>query len=438
LAWRPAAKIGHDVRSQELRMSIIQPSRTSSTGASRALPQSAEPGPDRPAKMPRLAWLEGIRIVAAVVLLLYHSQLLFTDYAYTPQAQGLIENWAQMAAAGHRLGSAWLAGPIWFGYQFVDVFVLISGFSLVLSLRGQPGSDFLKQRILRILLPFWTVAALAYPMLWGIGKVTHTYSPDAWHSFAGLTFPLLFEYGGKALLATNGPWWFVPLILSFAVIFPALWQLLQRWGGRNLLLVTLLVTWVYRALAVYLLGGHPTYVIAPSPADWQPFLPFIAKLNTFVIGMWTAQAYVQGRGPLFWPGRQALTVGLVTYGSGFVAQFYTPGWIVADGLVAIGLTLGCMVGFRALAQSAAASAWMTTLGRHSYSYFLIHNFVADRTVKLLVQDRLDWYYRSLPLMVVGTLALAILADRATPYLQQGFVSSWTWLDRRCTQPQVRC
>lgn len=417
--------------------------------------QSAERGPDhlrfsdgdatrtvedrRPTKMPRLAWLEGIRIVAAAVLLLYHSQLLFTDYAYTPQAQGLLENLAQMGAAGGRLGAAWLAGPIWFGYQFVDVFVLISGFSLVLSLKGQPlqTGDFLKQRILRILLPFWTVAALAYPMLWAIGKATRTYSPDAWHSFAGLTFPLLFEYGGKALLATNGPWWFVPLILSFAAIFPVLWRLLHRWGGRNLLLVTLLLTWGYRALAVYLLGGHPTYVVAPSPADWQPFLPFMAKLNTFVIGMWTAQAYLQGRGPLVWSVRRALGVGLATYGVGFVAQFYTFGWIVSDGLVAMGLTLCCMVGFRALAQGTAASAWMTTLGRHSYSYFLIHNFVADRTLKLVVQGRLDWYYGALPLMLIGTLALAILADRATPLLQQGLVTSWRWLDRRFTQPQFR-
>jgi hypothetical protein len=38
---------------------------------------------------------------------------------------------------------------------------------------------------------------------------------------------------------------------------------------------------------------------------------------------------------------------------------------------------------------------------------------------------------------VGTLGLAILADRATPLLQQGLIRSWRWLDRRFTQPQFR-
>jgi peptidoglycan/LPS O-acetylase OafA/YrhL len=198
-----------------------------------------------------------------------------------------------------------------------------------------------------------------------------------------------------------------------------------------------LLTMGYRALAVYVLGGHPTYVVAASPADWQPFLPFIAKLNTFVVGMWTAQMYLQGRGPLVWPDRRALSWGLLTYGAGFVAQFYTPGWIVADGLVAMGLTLVCMVVFRGLGRWTVGQTWMTTLGRHSYSYFLIHNFVADRTIKLIVQDRLDGYYMALPLMLVGTLGLAILADRATPLLQQGLIRSWRWLDRRFTQPQFR-
>ena len=44
----------------------------------------------------RLAWLEGIRIFAAVILLIYHAQLLFTTYAYTPQPTGIVENFRVM------------------------------------------------------------------------------------------------------------------------------------------------------------------------------------------------------------------------------------------------------------------------------------------------------------------------------------------------------
>jgi peptidoglycan/LPS O-acetylase OafA/YrhL len=389
-------------------------------------------------KSQRLAWLEGLRIFAAIAILLYHYQLLFTDYAFTPQPIGFGANLVQMGAASAKLGAGlgpWLSLPIWFGYQFVDVFVLISGLSLVLSLKGQPLQTgiFLKKRIWRILLPFWTVAWLSYPVLWTIGKCTDTYIPDAWHTFAVGTFPLLFEYSGRLLLSTSGPWWFMPLIISFAAIFPLLWALMQRWGARNLLFVTTGVTLLYRALAVYVLGGHPTYTIVAAAAGWQPFVPFIAKLGTFAIGMWVATRYQQLQGPLLWPTGKALKIGLPIYAIGFVCQFYQWGWIVADELIAIGLSLCGMVICRWLSDRLNLGKWLTWLGRHSYSYFLIHNFVIDRLIRLVVKNDLNAYYRYLPIALGSTLLLAIIVDRLTPLVETLMRHSWAWCDRRLSQ-----
>ncbi len=385
-------------------------------------------------RVQRLAWLEGIRIFAAVMLLLYHSQLLFTHYIYTPQPTGLWSNGQQILNAAHRLGSGIFdqvaSVPIWFGFQFVDVFVLISGFSLVLSLKGKPLEirSFLKRRSLRILLPFWTVAWLSYPVLWVIAKITNSYAPDAWHTFGGLTFPLLFDYGGGVLLPTSGPWWFVPLILSFALIFPLLWHFLQRWGSRNLLIISLIVTVIYRAFAVYVFGGHPTYVVLNTSNDWQPFISFIAKLSTFVLGMVTAQSYLQGKGAIYWKSSKALLVGILVYGLGFICQFYRLGWVFADLLIAIGLTLCCMVLFRAIAETFRLQSAMIWLGVHSYSYFLIHNFVVDRVLNLAVHDQRVLYYQALPVMVIGTLFLAILTDSVTPWLGRGVIRLGRSLD----------
>ncbi len=385
-------------------------------------------------RVKRLAWLEGIRIFAAVMLLLYHSQLLFTHYVYTPQPTGLWSNGQQILSAAGHLGSGVFTQiasvPIWFGFQFVDVFVLISGFSLVLSLKGKPLeiNPFLKRRSLRILLPFWTVAGLAYPVLWAIGKITNSYAPDAWHTFGGLTFPLLFDYGGGALLSTSGPWWFVPLILSFALIFPLLWHFFQRWGARNLLIVSILITLIYRAFAVYMFGGHPTYIVLDTPSGWQPFLPFIAKLSTFVLGMVAAHSYLQGKGAVYWKSSKALLVGIPVYCLGFLCQFYQFGWIFADFLIAIGLTLCCMVVFRAIAETFRLQSLMVWLGVHSYSYFLIHNFVVDRVINLAVHDQRVLYYQALPMMAIGTLFLAVLADSITPWLQRGAIRLGRLLD----------
>ncbi|GEM_PF-463880 len=403
-------------------------------------------------KMPRsqrLAWLEGIRSVAAVMLLLYHAQLLFTGYAYTPQPTGLIENLRQLLTPVEGTGAIdpgfflrLLGIPTWFGFQFVDVFVLISGFSLVLSVKDQhlEVGSFLKRRLLRILWPFWTVAWLSYPMLWAIGVATHSYIPSVWHTFAGATFPLLFDYGGELLLATSGPWWFVPLIISFTIVFPFLWHLLQRWGPRNLLVVSTLITLVYRVLATYQFGGHPTYVILDTPTDWHPFLLFVSKLSTFVVGMVVARLYTQGKGPVFWKPQRAFLVGLLLYTIGFVCQFYRAGWVVVDLLLPMGLALCCMVVFRAIAQPRWMQSILVWLGAHSYSYFLIHNFVVDRTVRLVIQDDLSLYYWLLPLMVIGTLILAVLADYATPMIQRvvlGLLRDLDYVLTRTTVPPRR-
>jgi peptidoglycan/LPS O-acetylase OafA/YrhL len=398
----------------------------------------------QPPKAQRLAWLEGIRIFAAVILLLYHAQLLFTKYSYTPQPTGLMDNLQRLFAASNQLGGNWLSHvvslPAWFGFQFVDVFVLISGFSLVLSLKRQPLEirSFLRRRALRILLPFWTIAWLSYPVLWILGKATNSYIPDAWHGFASMTFPLLFDYGGDLLLPTSGPWWFVPLILSFAFVFPALWHLLQRWGSRNLLIVTTIVTFFYRALGVFVFQGHPTYAIVSASAGWQPFVPFIAKLSTFVLGMVVAQSYLQGRGAIFWKPAKALVIGVGIYALGFICQFYRFGWIFVDFLLAAGLTLCCMVIFRFISERLHLASVMAWLGIHSYSYFLIHNFVVDRSINLVVHDQLSLYYVALPLMIVGTLLLACVADAATPKLRQWAIGLWNlgdgWLTPTARRP----
>jgi peptidoglycan/LPS O-acetylase OafA/YrhL len=371
----------------------------------------------------RLAWIEGIRIFAAVMLLLYHAQLLFTDYAFTPKPTGLADNLRLIALASDRLGlgmmTHFLSTPVWFGFQFVDVFVLISGFSLVLSLKDQPleFGSFLKRRFWRLLLPFWTVAWLAYPILWAIGLATNSYYPDAWQTFAGATFPFLFDYSGELLVRTSGPWWFLPLIISFTLIFPVLWKLLNRWGARNLLIMSVLVTVIYRALAVYQFGGHPTYVVLDTAADWYPFLSFLSKLSTFVVGMVAAQAYLQGKGPLFWSGDRALWVGIPVYIVGFICQFYTLGWVFADLLLPIGLTLCCMAIFRELEKMPQAEAALLWLGMQSYYYFLIHDFVVNRTLELVIQDNRLLYYLLLPVMVVGTLVLSLIASYVSPFFK---------------------
>lgn len=387
----------------------------------------------RSAAVQRLAWLDGLRLVAAVMILLYHAQLLFTQYRYTPQPTGLSHNLQQLLPEANSLAtlSGWihlLGTPALFGFQFVDVFILLSGFSLMLATR-QRSFDWLafwQKRLLRLLWPFWTVVLLSYPIVWMVGAATHSYIPPTWNLFAAATFPLLFDYGGSLLLPISGPWWFMPLILSFTLCFPWLHRLLYRWGGRNLIAVSLVITLGYRALATYTFGGQPTYIMLDTANGPLPFYVLLAKLSTFVIGMVVAQGYKHGRGVLFWSQTRALQVGVLLYTLGFICQFYKLGWLVCDLLLALGLTLVCMVVCRWLTTARWSHHLALNLGKYSYSVFLIHGFVVDRTLGLVVQGDSVRYAIALPLMLLGTLVLAAIADAVTPLLQR--VLSRLWQD----------
>jgi len=379
----------------------------------------------RSERSPRIAWIEGIRILGVVMLLLYHAQLRFTGYAYTPKPTGLADNLQRLilpvGILPDRSELAHLLGiPAWFGFQFIDVFVLISGFCLVVSLPGQPldSGRFLRRRLVRVLWPFWTTAWMAYLALWAIASITHTAIPNLWQIFAATTFPLLFSYNGEPLMSTSSSWWVMSLILSFVLLAPFLCMLLQRWGAANLLLASTVLTLGYRALAVRMFDSYPTYVIWEGASGWQPFASVLAKLSTFVLGMVVGHFYLRHRGPALWTAQKALIVGIPVYCLGFVAQFYRIGWIVADLLVPIGLALICMVICRFLAENYQLEAFMLKLGSYSYSYFLVQGLVVDRTMQLVIGGNPVRYDLLLPVMVAGTLVLAMIVDYVTPLLRR--------------------
>jgi len=400
-----------------------------------------------------LAWLEGVRILAVVMLLLYYAQMGFTGSAYTPQPTGLDSNLRHLATAMSTFPKQgalpyFLSLPSWFGFQFIDVFVLISGFSLMLSLKGKPLNVgiFLKRRLIQILFPFWAVAWLSFPVMWAIAIATKTAFPNPWDVFAGISFPLLYDYNGEMLMATSRSWGFVWLILSFSVLFPFLWQLLQRWGAANLAVVCVLLTIAYRAIAIYILGGHPTYMIWDTQVGGQPFALFLSKLGTFAIGMAVGDLSIKDEGPVYWSSPRALTIGALVYVVGFICQFYTWGWIFADLLLSVGLGLGCMVMCRILAGQRQIAAFFVALGGYTYTFFLLHGLVVDRSLQLVVQGDATRYAVMLPIMIGITLVLAILIVYISPLIQRivlGLLRDLDYvltkspaLQRRFKEPQV--
>ncbi|NOS73636.1 MAG: hypothetical protein HOP36_03650, partial [Methyloglobulus sp.] len=89
----------------------------------------------------KVVWIEITRVIAALGILFYHSSLYYTDYVYTPTPEGLSANWQTLSPVltdnfGH--GFSAVAGFIsLFGFQFLDVFILLIGLTMALSWRGE-------------------------------------------------------------------------------------------------------------------------------------------------------------------------------------------------------------------------------------------------------------------------------------------------------------
>jgi len=409
------------------------------TSGTKALKNAMVTQPPEKPKVERLVWIEVMRILAAIFVLLYHSQMWFTNYAFSPQPIGLSANWQLLQNLRPATGLGWFGLPVWFGFQAVDFFVLVSGFSLMVSLKGKTLDllSFWGSRLLRLLWPFWTTAWLLYPTLWLVGTLTHSYYPDAWHTFSGSAFPLTFDYLGEPLLMTSGPWWFVALIISLSLVFPLLWHCLQRWGATRFLLVSLLVTLVFRVLAVYYFGGHPICTILVTPAREQPFKFFLSKLSTFGIGMVVGQAYLQGKGSVLWRSDVALILGLLCYGLGTVTQFYKWGWVVCDLLTPIGLALIGMVLLRPLDRLSPLKPILLVLGQASYTFYLLHDATMGRVIHLYIKGNLDRYHYLLPIMIIATLILAIGVDQLTPWVKRGTLYLIQQIDRSLTLKQAK-
>lgn len=133
-----------------------------------------------------------------------------------------------------------------FGHYGVQIFVFLSAYGLakkysIYRLKYWP---FIWQRIIKI-YPAFILAVLAWLILRG-------WVMD-WHGILGpirilfwnfddliLKFLLLPNFLWGNPLSPVGPWWFIPFIFQFYLIFPFLLSLYSRWGGPILLVLSVL------------------------------------------------------------------------------------------------------------------------------------------------------------------------------------------------------
>lgn len=119
----------------------------------------------------------------------------------------------------------------YFGHYGVQLFVMVSGYGLVLSMmnRSRSWGAFVLDR-LKKLYPLLLTAVIVY-FFECVLVEARTLSP---YEKTELGYKLLFIHTllPNSGLSVNGPWWFFGLIFQLYLLFPLLYQGMKRWGWK--------------------------------------------------------------------------------------------------------------------------------------------------------------------------------------------------------------
>lgn len=296
----------------------------------------------------RMAFLDGIRGLAALYVVLHHTWLgTWQDF---PSNQGPF--WV-----------GWLV----YGHLGVAVFIVVSGFSLGMgparNAHRLPNGIrvFLRRRAWRILPPYW--AALAFSCL-VYGVVTRGVTGSLVTAKAVVVHALLLQDLVNSP-KPNGAFWSIAIEWQIYFLFPLV-LLVRRRAGR----------WATVAAAVTCaVGAQLLGQAVPLLAPLDHVVPQFFAM--FVMGVVAADAVREPRTlrtPRLAAG-VALWTALVVAANVVGPARFTDAYFWVD-LVAGAATAACLAGLcdgRALrARAALGSRPMAAMGRFSYSTYLIH------------------------------------------------------------------
>lgn len=308
-------------------------------------------------KRPEFPYLDGLRGAAALVVVAYHA-FLFT---------------------GHT-GDAKAAMPLWdlvigFGYIGVAVFIVLSGYVLMLPVTTTPDLSFrggtwtfVKRRARRILPPYY--AALFFSLvLIASFPVMQSPSDTAWDSKLPVTWPsfishlfLVHDLSPAWILKINGP----------------LWSVAVEWQIYFVMALVLVPLW-RRIPAPAIVSSLVVLTIVPAFIGVGSFIhPWFIAL--FAAGMWAAQLTLAPKPPRF-IGGIALAL-LVAIPGAVVANrmLHVPSGALTETTAGLAVAAGLVwIGRRELEEKPNPLAIpfrsrpMMWVGLISYSIYLFHS-----------------------------------------------------------------
>jgi peptidoglycan/LPS O-acetylase OafA/YrhL len=324
----------------------------------------------------RIVALDGLRGVAAIMVLLHHALLMLPQFANY--------EWYSKLPAHISLGEFLLLRTplrlVWAGQERAIMFFVLSGFVLCLpwlSGKTQPYGRFLFGRFCRIYPPYIAAMALSALASLAIGghvlpKASIYFNEIGWahHPDAGTLASILLVLTNHHSAYINEAVWSLTWEVRVAILFPLLMLPILRW--RNLGAAQLYVF-------LFLLGQGCRQLLRAHPDSALFFGNGCRYTACFVLGTVIAMNRVK-IGEWFVHRHSAFGWLCLTLGLGIC---WAPWPHFHDDIVGIGaaLLIVAIIGTVSLRKWLAKDYWLW-LGRQSYSLYLIHVPVVMATVIL--------------------------------------------------------
>ncbi|MEN9683108.1 MAG: hypothetical protein RLZZ427_859 [Pseudomonadota bacterium] len=213
---------------------------------------------------PRLFQLDGLRGIAAVLIMLYHVDMVYH-----------------------------VRGPFVRGYLFVDLFFLLSGFVLAVSTEKKLNSGinpfaFVKARFVRL----WPLVAVGAGVAAVRAFVLGLNDPVTLLLWLALDLAMIPSFAGHGpFYRYNGPQWtlFYELLANF-VHAAALRRVATRW------LVPLAIG--LGLALIYTVTLHKTDTMGVSAPTWKTWWMALPRVGwSYVLGVWLGRLHLQGKLP---------------------------------------------------------------------------------------------------------------------------------------------
>ncbi|MCG7328234.1 acyltransferase [Achromobacter sp. ACRQX] len=283
----------------------------------------------------RLFYLDAIRVLAIVLIVLYHFNIQVRAQAPDSSVVGSMTVFRQMM-----------------GDLGVTLFIIISGASLGLtSAKWKGAGEFYLKRALAIYPPFWTAwLSAALVLYWLSGSWPG--SGPTWKAVLTVTgFDGFFFYIGPNFYLVGE--WFVGFILCLYALFPALRAAVFRWP---------LLTWIAVGALVYLLFRNYASLFSIQ-VDRNPLM----RLPEFLFGVCVARYVMPHK----------LIAFIVSLGTlAFFAVWMPPIHILFYGL-ALGIACFCVLAYAGsvIPVSGRMAAAVSKFAQYSFLVFLVHHQV---------------------------------------------------------------